>query len=106
MIDVKKAEQQLLALKAEYEERIDKIENHIQHPDKDMQQDWDDQAVVAEQNDMRKRLLVEAQHSLELVNNALRRIENGTYGIDIETGEEIDPKRLEAVPYATTNIKK
>lgn len=106
MVDVKKAEQQLLALKSEYEERISKIEHHFQNPESDMQEDWDDQAVIAEQNDMRRRLLVEAQQNLELVNNALRRIENGTYGIDIETGEEIDPKRLEAVPYATTNVKK
>ncbi|MFW2176492.1 MULTISPECIES: TraR/DksA family transcriptional regulator [unclassified Moraxella] len=106
MIDIKQAEQKLLALKAEYQERIEKIEHHFKHPEQDMTQDWDDQAVVAEQNEMRKSLLVEAQHSLELVNAALRRIENGTYGIDIETGEEIDPKRLEIIPYATTNVKR
>ncbi len=105
MVDVKKAEAQLLALKEEYEQRIAKIEYHFQHPESDMMEDWDDQAVITDQNEMRKRLLVEARQNLELVNNALRRIENGTYGIDLETGEEIHPKRLEAVPYATNNIR-
>lgn len=105
MVDITKAEAQLLALKEEYEQRIAKIEYHLQHPDDDMMQDWDDQAVITDQNDMRKRLLIEAQHNLELVNHALRRIENGTYGIDLETGEEIDPQRLAAVPYATSNIR-
>ena len=105
MVDIKKAEAQLLALKEEYEQRIAKIEYHFQHPESDMMEDWDDQAVITDQNEMRKRLLVEARQNLELVNSALRRIENGTYGIDLETGEEIDPKRLEAVPYATKNIR-
>lgn len=102
MVDTKKAKQQLLALKQEYETRIEKSEYDMQHPDTDMTQDWDDQALVTEQNDMRKRLIVEAQHNLELVNNALLRIENGTYGICVVSGEEIEPERLEAVPYATT----
>jgi DnaK suppressor protein len=35
---------------------------------------------------------------------ALRRIDDGTYGIDEETGEPIDPARLEARPEARTNV--
>ena len=77
----------------------------MQNPDTDMTQDWDDQAVINEQNDVRKNLLVKAQQNLELVNNALLRIENGTYGICTVSGEEIEPERLEAVPFATTCMK-
>lgn len=102
MVDTEKAKARLLALKAEYETRIEKLEYDMQHPDTDMQQDWDDQAVVMEQNDVRKNLVFEAQHNLELVNNALLRIENGTYGICAVSGEEIEPARLEAIPFATT----
>lgn len=102
MVDIEKAKTRLLALKAEYETRIEKLEYDMQHPDTDMQQDWDDQAVVMEQNDVRKNLVFEAQHNLELVNNALLRIENGTYGICAVSGEEIEPARLEAIPFATT----
>lgn len=105
MVDTKKAQQQLMDLKAEYETRIEKINYDMRHPATDMSEDWSDQALVTEQNDMRKNLLVEAQHNLDLVNNALLRIENGTYGICAVSGEEIEPERLEAVPYATTCMK-
>lgn len=105
MIDIDKAKQKLLDLKAEYQTRIDKINYDKQHPDTDMAEDWDDQAQVTEQNDIRNSLLVEAEHNLELVNNALLRIDNGTYGICAVSGDEIEPERLEAVPYATTCIK-
>ena len=105
MVDLDKAKQRLLDLKQEYQTRVDKIQHDMQNPDTDMTQDWDDQAVINEQNDVRKNLLVEAQHNLELVNNALLRIENGTYGICTVSGEEIEPERLEAVPFATTCMK-
>ncbi|MFN8034933.1 MAG: hypothetical protein U0V73_03260 [Acidimicrobiia bacterium] len=35
---------------------------------------------------------------------ALERIDAGTYGVDENTGEPIDPERLEALPAARTNI--
>ena len=35
---------------------------------------------------------------------ALQRLDEGTYGLDEETGEPIDPERLEARPAARTNI--
>lgn len=105
MVDLDKAKQRLLDLKQEYQTRVDKIQHDMQNPDTDMTQDWDDQAVINEQNDVRKNLLVEAQQNLELVNNALLRIENGTYGICTVSGEEIEPERLEAVPFATTCMK-
>lgn len=44
------------------------------------------------------------EHSIAEVDAALGRIENGTYGIDEETGEPIDPARLEAIPTARTNV--
>ena len=105
MVDLDKAKQRLLDLKQEYQTRVQKIQHDMQNPDTDMTQDWDDQAVINEQNDVRKNLLVEAQQNLELVNNALLRIENGTYGICTVSGEEIEPARLEAVPFATTCMK-
>lgn len=104
-MDIEQSKQRLLALKEEYQTRIQKIEYDMKNPDTDMTQDWDDQAVINEQNDVRKNLLVEAQHNLELVNNALLRIDNGTYGICAVSGEEIEPERLDAVPFATTCIK-
>ena len=100
-IDFKAAKQELLKLKEEYETRINKIEDHIQNPQDDLNEHWEDQAIAYRQNDMRKNLMVEAQQSLVYVENALSRIENGTYGECEVCGEPIEEQRLEALPYAT-----
>ncbi len=100
-IDFKVAKQELLKLKEEFQTRIDKIEDHIQHPQDDLNEHWDDQAISYRQNEMRKTLLGEARQSLIYVENALNRIENGTYGECEVCGEDIELKRLEALPYAT-----
>ena len=78
--------QALLDLKQEYQARIDKISDHIAHPQDQLQQHWDDQAVAASRDEMRKALLIEAEQGLAQVNAALRRIEEGEYGSCIECG--------------------
>ncbi|WP_172251022.1 conjugal transfer protein TraR [Saccharibacillus deserti] len=42
---------------------------------------------------------------LDEVNDALKRMEDGTYGIDATTGKEIPFERLEAVPYTAYNVE-
>ena len=49
-----KQKQRLLDLKQEYQTRVHKIQHDMQNPDTDMTQDWDDQTVINEQNDVRK----------------------------------------------------
>jgi len=100
-INLDTAKQNLLKLKDEYESRIDKIEDHIQNPQDDLNEHWEDQAISYRQNDMRKNLMSEARQSLIYVENALSRIENGTYGECEGCGEQIEEQRLEALPYAT-----
>jgi DnaK suppressor protein len=45
------------------------------------------------------------QRRLESINDALRSLEKGTYGICEQCGNEIDPARLEALPDARLCIK-
>ena len=47
----------------------------------------------------------EIEESLERINKALKRIEEGTYGVDSKTGEPIDKARLELFPEAEENVK-
>ena len=88
-IDLNHAKESLLNLKEEYETRIDKIEDHIQNPQDDLNEHWEDQAISYRQNDMRQNLKSEARHNLIYVENALSRIENGTYGECEVCGEPI-----------------
>ena len=46
---------------------------------------------------------LEAQ--LAEIDAALARVDDGTYGIDEETGEPIDAARLDALPWARTNVR-
>jgi RNA polymerase-binding transcription factor DksA len=44
------------------------------------------------------------EQELAEVEAALRRLDDGTYGVDEVTGEPIDPARLDALPAARTNV--
>lgn len=44
------------------------------------------------------------QNQIEEVELALRRVDDGSYGIDEVTGEPIDPARLEVEPTARINV--
>jgi len=46
-----------------------------------------------------------AKQLLVQVTNALERFEQGMYGICENCGEQIDPARLEALPYATLCLR-
>jgi DnaK suppressor protein len=45
-------------------------------------------------------LIENEQSTLELINEALRRMEKGTYGLCAECDEPISKPRLQAIPYA------
>ena len=51
-------------------------------------------------------ILEELENELAELQAALGRIDNGTYGVDEDTGEPIDPARLEAFPAARTNVQR
>jgi DnaK suppressor protein len=42
----------------------------------------------------------QAESLLKMINAALGRIDDGTYGECLNCGQEIGPKRLEAIPWA------
>lgn len=46
-----------------------------------------------------------ATKTLERVERALEKIDAGTYGICDMTGDQIDPARLEAIPWATYTLE-
>lgn len=68
-------------------------------------QDMEENAVDATEQQQEQSLLVNQQALLTEVRAALKRIENGTYGICTECGEPIPEKRLEAIPWAARCVK-
>jgi DnaK suppressor protein len=52
------------------------------------------------QDDIEFALIQMKAETLQKINEALTRLEEGTYGNCFECGEEISPKRLRALPFA------
>jgi len=64
-----------------------------------------DEVQRAAERELAIRNLDRESRLLREVRAALRRIEDGSYGICIYTGEEISMKRLEAVPWTAFCLK-
>jgi DnaK suppressor protein len=66
----------------------------------------DPEVEEGSQSEQEQRKLAEVgeveHREIAQIDAALARIDAGTYGVCRECGEEIEPKRLEAVPYAAT----
>jgi DnaK suppressor protein len=92
------------ALKARLSElatRVGEIDSELRKP---LSADLEEQAT-----DLENQVAPEAIENSEIyeiyqIREALKRISEGTYGICAHCGEDIDPKRLEALPTATRCI--
>lgn len=63
--------------------------------------DFAEQATETENDEVLKNLEFEAQSELHQVNNALQRIKLGSFGQCEMCGEDINPKRLDAIPFTS-----
>ena len=64
-----------------------------------------DEVQHATERELAIRNLDRESHLLRHVKGALRRIEDGSYGICLHCEEDISPRRLEAVPWAAYCIR-
>ena len=64
-----------------------------------------DEVQHAAERELAIRNLDRESHLLRHVKGALRRIEDGSYGICLHCEEDISPRRLEAVPWAAYCIR-
>jgi RNA polymerase-binding transcription factor len=74
-------------------------EDAIQASDGDVE--LEEEAVDLEETDVDQAILDNEKTLLFEVQQALARIDNGTYGICSNCGQPIPEKRLEAIPWAT-----
>lgn len=81
--------------------RVDEIEGDLRSPHSS---GWEDRATETAGDEVLEGREEAALSEAEAIRSALEKIENGTYGECVTCGEDIDPKRLAAVPYATQCI--
>ena len=68
-------------------------------------QEFEDVAVDFLEIQQEQSILVNQQALLTEVKDALKRIEDGTYGKCVNCGRPIPEKRLEAIPWAARDVK-
>jgi RNA polymerase-binding transcription factor len=81
---------------------------HGEHPDNDdevaLGTHLADSAAVTLDQELDETLEENSSHVLTAIDDALARIDDGTFGTCVNCGKEIPAERLEAVPYATLCI--
>lgn len=102
----------LLQKREEAQEQIDKIGSSISNLNEADDADsssfahhMGDVGSEVEEKQMGYQLLERTKKFIGEINDALERIENGTYGICQSTGKPISKGRLEAVPHTRYSIE-
>jgi DnaK suppressor protein len=80
--------------------RLDKIISEKKRADGPLSPKFDEQQVELENKDVIDALDTLEREELIKIREALEKIEKGTFGQCIECGDEIEVKRLKALPYA------
>lgn len=96
-IDTERYRARLLARREELTRRVAEIEQDLSE---EAPKDWEDRASEREGDEVLEDLGSAGLTELRMIEAALGRIEDGSYGICVNCGEEISPERLEAVPHA------
>ncbi|HXN11109.1 MAG TPA: RNA polymerase-binding protein DksA, partial [Steroidobacteraceae bacterium] len=94
----------LLNWKRDLMEEVDRTVSHMKDEAANFP-DPNDRATQEEEFSLELRTRDRERKLIRKIEEALKRIEDGSYGYCLETGEEIGIKRLEARPVATLSIE-
>jgi RNA polymerase-binding transcription factor DksA len=97
MIAFDDARKRLKSRLAELDTRLVDIEHDL---DEARPADFEEAASDRESDEMLEELGSVGLQEVRMIEAALKRLDQGTYGICMSCGEEISPERLEAVPHA------
>lgn len=86
------------------EERLAALVSKLSEIDEDLKEhgteaDFEERATEIAGDEVLEGLGVQGLKEAQQIKAALRRIENGTYGICVQCGEDIPQKRLELLPH-------
>ena len=97
-MDLDAIKRELLEMQAEIAARVERTHKHIHRKDKPVNADFSEQVTEMENEELIHSLDEEGRVELKRIQNALQRLKDGVYEICSSCGEEIDQRRLEALP--------
>jgi DnaK suppressor protein len=100
-MDPERARERLAEERARIERELDRL-GSSQASDEPL--DTGDQANELEQTDTENALREDLRRTLEAIDRAEARLEDGTYGVSVVSGEPIPDQRLEAIPWADRKV--
>lgn len=95
---IEKMKIRLLDMKAKLEAELAGVKPHTE-----LGNDYDDTASELQIDEVNQDIIAQLTTDLEKIDRALRKIEEGTYGVD-DDGHEISQARLEVMPHADKAI--
>ena len=99
MQHIEQFRQRLESLKTEVTHRLSAIDKNIRH--EGMSADWVEQASERENDEVLESLGNTSAQKLAMINQALKRINDGEYASCSICGEAIPAARLELLPFST-----
>lgn len=92
----------LIEMLEDLDDRLAKITHDVKEP---LDKDFEEQATQAENDEVLDSLGNAARTEIEMVKQAIARIDKGQYGLCQVCGKPISKERLKAVPYSSMCIK-
>lgn len=97
MVDVK-------IFKSRLEERLAALSSKLSEIDEDLKEhgteaDFEERATEIAGDEVLEGLGIQGQKEAEQIKAALKRIEDGSFGICVQCGEDIPDKRLDLLPH-------
>ncbi|MFG1488609.1 TraR/DksA family transcriptional regulator [Oceanospirillum sp. HFRX-1_2] len=97
------------AIKDKLSAELESLTSRLNHIERDVSQshssDSAEQAQERENDEVLDEIGNETLHSIEQIKSALKRIDEGEYGICEKCGDEIAPERLLILPESTFCVK-
>ncbi len=97
MTDVSRYEKRLRARLRELDKRLTRVEDQLDEP---VDPDSEERATEREGDEVLESLGSAGLAEIRMIQAALDRIADGTYGVCVACGENISEERLDAVPHA------
>lgn len=79
--------------------RTGAVSDHLRGGDGRNEADFEDRVAFTELDDVLEQLDDAGRADAERIRAALQRVEEGTYGVCVTCGDDIDPRRLKAIPW-------
>ena len=96
---------ELETLRADLKARLSKYEAHQHRQGGALEKDFEEQAVQTQNDEVVDSLETETRNELAQIEHALERLAEGLGDEREGCGEDIDPRRLQVLPYTTVCVK-